>query len=101
MDWEKEINKIFDNAYSRVSVCPKHTIFQRQKALTEIVSLIRQHIPKETLIRKDERERIIKWGAEICPHWSEGSTREVGVIKHDCSQYWQALKEKNPDMEVE
>ena len=44
--------------------------------------------------KKQERERIIAWGLEICPHWSEGKTKEVGVLKRDCSLCWQALKEE-------
>lgn len=36
------INKIFDNCYSKeLSDCPKHTIFQRQKALNGIISYLK------------------------------------------------------------
>lgn len=42
--------------------------------------------------KREERERIIAWGLEICPHWSGKQTREVGIIKRDCSLCWQALK---------
>lgn len=36
-----EIRKIFDQCYSKdLSVCPKHTIFQREKASGLIVKLI-------------------------------------------------------------
>ena len=45
----------------------------------------------EPLIRKDERERIIAWGIEPCPHWADVSEK---VIKRDCSLCWQALKEE-------
>jgi len=41
---------------------------------------------------KEERERIIKWGLEICPHWDGAQTKEVGIIKRDCSLCWQALE---------
>lgn len=42
---------------------------------------------------EQERERIIAWGLEPCPHWVDGATKEVGVMRRDCSQCWQALKE--------
>ncbi len=44
--------------------------------------------------QKQERERIIQWGIEPCPHWAEGSTKEVGIIKRDCSLCWRALGEE-------
>ncbi len=44
--------------------------------------------------RKQERERIVTWGIEVCPHWSGKQTREVGVIKRDCSLCWQALRKE-------
>ena len=54
MKLEEKLNEIFDNCYSKdLSTCPKHTIFQRQKALNLILEL-------EPLIRQDERERIAK-----------------------------------------
>ncbi len=36
--------------------------------------------------------QVFEWGLEICPHWSGESTREVGVMKRDCSLCWQELK---------
>lgn len=50
---EEDINKIFDNCYSKdLSVCPKHTIFQRQKALNEIIS----YLKRERIARVVDRE---------------------------------------------
>lgn len=46
----------------------------------------------ESLIRQEERERIIKWGIGLCPHWADWPTKDVGVIKRDCSLCWQALE---------
>jgi len=54
-------------------------------------------IGTEAEIRQNERERIIKWGIEPCPHWKDVSEK---VIKRDCSLCWQALKEQTEQEEV-
>ena len=39
------VTRIFDGCYSReLSACPKHSIFQRQKALNEILSYLKSQI---------------------------------------------------------
>ncbi|KKK89886.1 hypothetical protein LCGC14_2728600 [marine sediment metagenome] len=54
MKLEEKLNEIFDSCYSKdLSICPKHKIFQRQKAQNLILEL-------ESLIRKDERERTLR-----------------------------------------
>ena len=85
----EKLDQIFDGCYSKdASTCPLHTIFQRGKAQNLIME---EFVP---LVRRAERERITAWGLEICPHWAGKPTREVGVMKRDCSQCWQALGEK-------
>ena len=39
----KRLNEIFDGCYSKeLSVCPKHTLFRRQKALNEILPMLKE-----------------------------------------------------------
>ena len=42
--------------------------------------------PTEEEIRKDERERIMAWRYEICPH-------DEAYEKRECDACWQTLKE--------
>ena len=49
----EKIDLIFDGCYSRdLSACPKHTIFQRGKAVNEILSLIEE--AKHALLERIE-----------------------------------------------
>lgn len=47
-------------------------------------------------IAKQERERIIKWGDEICPdHWArrpDGTKKSRTPVRKLCKRCWQALK---------
>lgn len=43
--------------------------------------------------RADTVLKMIEWGLEICPHWADESTKEVGIMKRDCSLCWQELKD--------
>jgi len=45
-------------------------------------------------IAKAQAKKIMEWGLEVCPHWAEGNTKEVGVLKRDCSLCWRALSEE-------
>ena len=45
--------------------------------------------PADYQIVKETLKMVIAWGVEPCPHWYMHP--EVGVIKRDCSQCWQAL----------
>jgi len=57
--------------------------------VTEILSLIQLII---SLTQQNVAKEIIVWGLEVCPHWSGKETREVGVMKRDCSLCWRELK---------
>ena len=61
------------------------------KIADQILALIEPLIEEA---KKQERERIIAWGLELCPHWSDERTRDVRIMKRDCSLCWQALKEE-------
>ncbi len=38
------------------------------------------------------RQQVVEWGLERCPHWEGEATRDVGVMKRDCSQCWAELQ---------
>ena len=53
--------------------------------IDEIIALF-----DEEGIRKAERERIINWMNEVCPH--TGGLEEQHIYKQDCPKCWVALK---------
>ena len=60
------VTRIFDGCYSReLSVCPKHSIFQRQKALNEILSYLKSQI-EQTENPFGERDGGFYRGYEHC-----------------------------------
>lgn len=46
----------------------------------------------EAAARKSERERIIAWGEEVCPHGTKASDTS-DAQKSECLLCWQAFKE--------
>lgn len=66
------------------------------KAFAKDYKKTHEKLHKADLIeaKREEKERIIAWGLERCPHWSGAETVAVGIIKRDCSLCWKELKEE-------
>ena len=64
-----------------------------EKAKADIANLNKKLDDREADLinaRKQERERIINWMSEPCPH--TGGLEEQQMYKSDCPKCWQALK---------
>ncbi len=92
MKLEEKLNEIFDNCYSEdLSVCPKHKIFQRQKALNLILEL-------EPLIQQGEREKIVgdldRYIKQVvaCERVKDGDVLVDPVALAALDHWWHALK---------
>jgi len=93
---EYDITVLLETVYPIITKqAQKEATAYYAEMMKKAINKVREKAYKQA--REDERKRIIAWGLEACPHWSGKETREIGVIKRDCSLCWQALQQgKDP-----